>query len=332
MPNGDSEARPGRELIDWSDLRTLYVVATAGSMNAAAEQLGVTQSAISKRLGSLELRLGARLLERSSSGVVLTEAGREAMEHITTMMRASQTMENALKGMETRVEGEVKLWSNDGVLTYWIAPALGAFLSENPGVRLSLLTDRYLPKSGPGYADVVVTFEQPLAEDLVSFPLATVHYCPFSTRDYVDTYGAPTGPLDVGRHRLIHHAYYSQSPGWREQTVKLNALIRPTVMTDCSGAMLNATAHSAGIAVMPSYAAVLDPRLVPLPMPPLASVRLWLSYHESSRRVPRIKATVEWLREVFDRRRNPWFREEYIPPNEFERPMAPVQPLRQARA
>jgi DNA-binding transcriptional LysR family regulator len=62
----------GREVVDWSDLRTFYAVATAGSMNAAAEQLGVTQSAISKRLGQLELRLGARLLDRSPTGIQLT--------------------------------------------------------------------------------------------------------------------------------------------------------------------------------------------------------------------------------------------------------------------
>lgn len=322
MTNGESGGKPGRELVDWSDLRTLYVVATAGSMNAAADVLGVTQSAISKRLGSLELRLGARLLERSTTGVVLTEAGREAMDHITTMMRASQSLENALKGLETRAEGEVKLWSNDGILTYWIAPNVGGFLSENPGIRLSLLTDRYLPKSGPGYADVVVSFDQPLASDLVSFPLATIHYLPFSTRAYVETYGAPTGPLDIGGHRLINHALYCELPGWREKTPQISALVQPTIVTDCSAAMLNATASAAGISVMPSYAAMLDKRLIALPLQPLASVRLWLSYHESSRRVPRIKATVEWLREVFDRRRNPWFREEYIPPSEFERPPA----------
>ena len=53
----DGGERPllGRELVDWSDLRTFYAVATAGSMNAAAEQLGVTQSAISNMPGSSEM-------------------------------------------------------------------------------------------------------------------------------------------------------------------------------------------------------------------------------------------------------------------------------------
>src|SRR5690606_31993097 len=94
--------RPGREMIDWSDLRTFYAVATAGSMNAAADLLGVTQSAVSKRLGQLGLRLGARLLERSPTGIQLTEAGAEALDHVTTMMRASQSLENTPKGLEAR--------------------------------------------------------------------------------------------------------------------------------------------------------------------------------------------------------------------------------------
>ncbi len=187
-------------------------------------------------------------------------------------------------------------------------------------MRLSLYTDRYLPKSGPGYADVVVSYDQPQSAELVSFPLATIHYCAFSSRDYIDTYGAPSGPLDVGGHRLLNHALYSEKPGWRDKTAQITALVEPAITTDCSAAMLQATAAGAGIAVMPSWAANFDDRLVSLPIPPLASVRLWLSYHENARRVPRVRSVVEWMRAVFDRKRQPWFREEFIPPGLFDRP------------
>jgi hypothetical protein len=51
-------------------------------------------------------------------------------------------------------------------------------------------------------------------------------------------------------------------------------------------------------------------------------VRLWLSYHETARRAPRIRSVVDWLRTVFDRKRNPWFREEFIPPNLCDKPPA----------
>ena len=72
---------------------------------------------------------------------------------------------------------------------------------------------------------------------------------------------------------------------------------------------------------MPSYAAILDRRLVALPLPPLASVRLWLSYQEQARRSPRVRATVDWLRDMFDRRKNPWFREEFVVPSLFPSPL-----------
>ncbi len=318
MTAKESSERLGRELVDWSDLRTFYAVATAGSMNAAAEQMGVTQSAISKRLGQLELRLGARLLERSPTGIQLTEAGAEALDHVTTMMRASQSLENTLKGLETRPQGEVKIWSNDGVLAYCITPNIAGFLGENPGLRLSLLSDRYLPRQGQGYADIVVGFEQPRQAEVISFPLATLHYCVFSSREYMATYGAPTGPLDVANHRVLNHTLYSETPGWKEKTAQIAALVEPTILTDCSAALLQATAAGAGISVMPSYAARLDSRLVALPIPPLASVKVWISYHESARRVPRIRTVVTWMRDIFDRKRNPWFREEYVPPSLFD--------------
>lgn len=320
MTKSEGSERLGRELVDWSDLRTFYAVATVGSMNAAAELLGVTQSAISKRLGQLEQRLGARLLERSPTGIQLTEAGVEALDHVSTMMRASHALENTLAGLEQRATGEVKLWSNDGVLTYWISPAVGGFLAENPGVRLSLLTDRYLPKQGPGYADVVVSYDQPKSPELVSIPLATIHYCAFSSEDYVATYGSPSSLVDIAPHRLLNHSLYSLQPGWKEKATELMSLVQPMMVTDCSAALLHATASGAGIAVMPSYAARLDQRLLVLPLPPLASVRLWLSYSADARRVPRIRTTVDWLRAVFDRKNKPWFREEFIPPADFDQP------------
>lgn len=320
MTTREGTERLGRELVDWSDLRTFYAVATAGSMNAAAEQMGVTQSAISKRLGQLELRLGARLLERSPAGIQLTEAGAEALDHVTTMMRASQSLENTLKGLETKTQGEVKIWSNDGVLAYCITPNMGAFLSENPGLRLQLLSDRNLPKQGQGYADVVVGFDQPKQAEVISFPVATLHYCAFSSRDYIATYGAPQALLDVGQHRVLNHTHYTENAGWKDKTAQIAGLVEPAILTDCSASLLNATAAGAGIAVMPSYASRLDPRLVALPIPPLASVKVWLSFHESARRVPRIRTVVTWMREIFDRRKNPWFREEFVPPNLFDAP------------
>lgn len=322
MTARDQGDRPGRELVDWSDLRTFYAVATVGSMNAAAELLGVTQSAISKRLGQLEHRLGARLLERSPTGIQLTEAGTEALDHVTTMMRASQSLENTLKGLETRTEGEVKIWSNDGILAFCIAPNVSPFLAENPGLRLTMLSDRYLPKQGQGYADVVVGFEQPKQSEVVSFSVATLHYCVFASRDYVATYGVPSGPLDVSGHRVLSHALYGENPGWKDKTAQIAELVEPGLLTDCSASLLQATASGAGIAAMPSYAARLDPRLVALPIPPLASVKVWLSFHESARRAPRIRTVVTWMRMLFDRRRNPWFRDEFVPPALFENPPA----------
>lgn len=320
MTTKDGSERLVRELVDWSDLRTFYAVATAGSMNAAAEQMGVTQSAISKRLGQLELRLGARLLERSPTGIQLTEAGAEALDHVTTMMRASQSLENTLKGHETKPQGEVKIWSNDGVLAYCITPYLGGFLAEHPGLRLSILSDRNLPKQGQGYADVVVGFDQPKQAEVISFPVATLHYCAFSSRDYIATYGSPAGMLDVGQHRILNHTHYTENPGWKDKTAQIAGLVEPTILTDCSASLLNATAAGAGIAVMPSYASRLDSRLVALPIPPLASVKVWLSFHESARRVPRIRTVVTWMRDIFDRRKNPWFREEFVPPSLFDAP------------
>ena len=110
----------------------------------------------------------------------------------------------------------------------------------------------------------MVGFEQPTQAEVISFPIATLHYCVFASRDYLATYGAPSGPLDVAQHRVLNHTLYAENPGWKEKTAQIAALVEPTLMTDCSASLLQATASGAGIAVMPSYAARLDKRLVAL--------------------------------------------------------------------
>src|SRR5215469_15171626 len=70
----NDEADPWRKL-DWNDVRTFLAVAESGSLNAAARVLGMTQPTISRRMEDLEYRLSARLFDRSSRGVTLTDAG-----------------------------------------------------------------------------------------------------------------------------------------------------------------------------------------------------------------------------------------------------------------
>ena len=94
-----------------------------------------------------------------------------------------------------------------------------------------MLSDRNLPKAGQGHADVVIGFEQPKQAEVISFPIATLHYCVFASRDYLSTYGTPSGPLDVAQHRVLNHTLYAENPGWKEKTAQIAALVEPTQAT-----------------------------------------------------------------------------------------------------
>lgn len=83
-------------MLNFNHLYYFHVTAVHGSINAAAEQLGVTQPTVSEQIRMLERALGVALFERAATGLRLTERGREAFEHTTTMFLAGERLANAL--------------------------------------------------------------------------------------------------------------------------------------------------------------------------------------------------------------------------------------------
>ena len=87
--------------------------------------------------------------------------------------------------------------------------------------------------------------------------------------------------------------------------------------TNSSALMFLAVAHGAGVAPLPSYALSVDPILVLLDDTPMATAPLLMCHHRDLSHSMRIRKVQAWLREIFDARKKPWFRKEFIHPSEF---------------
>src|ERR1700679_3009825 len=95
--------------LDWNDVRTYLAVAESGSLNAAARLLGMTQPTISRRMEEFEYRLKARLFERTSRGVMLTEAGLTVRDLAQSMARVGGMILRNVAGHDSRDVGRVRL-------------------------------------------------------------------------------------------------------------------------------------------------------------------------------------------------------------------------------
>lgn len=318
MSSPESGNDPRRNLFDWDDLQIFHAVATTGSMSAAAVALGCQQSTVSKRMRQLEGRLGSQLIERRAGGVVLTPAGETAFDFVLTMQRSAQQLESRVAGLDKALAGEVVLRSPDGLSTFWLARRIPEFQRINPAIALRVVGDRSA-QTAENIASLEITFEAEKSMGVRADLLGTAHYMPVASREFIATYGVPRSLADVMSLRFASLDQYDHSLAlWGQKAEADNSLIKYSFRTDLSSVLFEAIRHGGGIAMAPTYLAALYPdELVVLDYDFHQSLRFWLKYMPGSQGIGRIKCVGDWITDLFDRRSNPWFREEFCHPREF---------------
>ncbi len=125
--------------MDLRHLVTFCAVVDRGSFSAAAEDLGISQPAVSAQIRSLEERLDQRLLDRNGRRVELTEAGRVLEVHARRMIALEADLERAMGDVGERIAGRLVIGSSTGPGEVLLPRVLGAFRAAHPGVGVSLV-------------------------------------------------------------------------------------------------------------------------------------------------------------------------------------------------
>lgn len=152
-------------------LRTFREVAVHGSITAAARSLGYTQSAVSRQIATLELSVGARLLDRHARGVELTEHGRCLLPHADGVLHRIEAAERDLQALDSLERGRLRVGAFPTANAVLIPLAMAAFTAIHPNVSLSLIegtTRRQLANLETADVDAAVISafpDQPLDSD-----------------------------------------------------------------------------------------------------------------------------------------------------------------------
>jgi DNA-binding transcriptional LysR family regulator len=125
---------------DLRSIETFVAVATRGSFRGAASILNTTQPAVSQRIAQLERAVGARLIDRSSRHVRLTEAGREALAYAERILALGVEMRRAAAGRDT-VAGTLRLGVSETIVHAWLSAFVARLASVHPGLALEIEVD-----------------------------------------------------------------------------------------------------------------------------------------------------------------------------------------------
>ena len=150
----------GSRSLDLDLLATLLAVARAGSFTAAAKDVRLTQSAVSRQMTDLEQALGTRLFERIGRGVRLTSSGRALVPQAERLLNDVDATRRLIQEMEDGQAGELRIGATVTAANYVLPAILADYRRQHPKVRLVVqpaATQKLLSMLGRGDLDLVVT-------------------------------------------------------------------------------------------------------------------------------------------------------------------------------
>lgn len=187
----------------WDLYRTFLAVVREGSLSAAARRIGIAQPTAGRHVRALEKIVGASLFMRSQRGLSATQAARALVPHAEAMAAAADALTRASSGRARGESGTVRLTAGEMMGCELLPPLLAEFSHRYPQIHLELmLSNRNLDLLRRD-ADIAVRMVRPTQKSLIARRVGLVPIGLFVHRRYVETFGLPTGPEDISRHRLI---------------------------------------------------------------------------------------------------------------------------------
>ena len=197
-----------------ADLELFARVVKEGSLAAAGRALGFSGAVVTKRLQRLEGRLGARLLQRSTRRLSLTEEGARFHEHCLRVLAELEEAEEALSG-DASPRGTLRVTAPAAFGRKHVAPRIPEFLRRHPRLRLSLhLSDAVSDIIDEGF-DVAIRIGERADSNLVGRVLAPDRRVVVATPRYLELHGEPATPEALADHNCLLFGHPAPEERWR---------------------------------------------------------------------------------------------------------------------
>lgn len=249
-----------------STIRAFLAVADARNFAAGARKLGISPAQASKLVARLEDRLGARLLQRTTRNVSLTDVGTAFLERARGLVDEFDALETSIRDATKGPRGLLKISAPVSFGATALGPALLDFAGAFPEVALQVsYADRLVNLVDEGF-DVAIRVGWLSDSSLVARKLTTTRVVTCAAPDYLRDYGAPKTPADLAGHRAVIDLNAREPFLWRFGRGKGTTEVRVEgrLRFSRAEACLSAARRGFGIARAPGFAAAPDLRAVRL--------------------------------------------------------------------
>ena len=282
-------------------MRVFSAVVSAGSFTAAAERMGMSKALVSKYVLQLERRLGARLLNRSTRHMSVTEVGLAYHDRCQSLLEAVDEMETAVLERQEAPQGRLVVTWPQTFGEMYLNKTLAEFLGRYPQVNIEVsLSDRFVNLLEEGF-DLGIRICELADTALVARRLAAIRIVTCAAPSYLDRCGVPAHPLDLRDHSCVSDTNIDGAGRWPYwiDGERRNIEVKGPCRVNSARVARDLIIAGAGIGLCPDYAvagAIRDGRLRPL-LQNYKSVEygLYAIYPHRQYLAAKVRAYVEFL-------------------------------------
>lgn len=287
--------------MDLNDIVIFSKVVQAGSFTAAARDLAMPKSTVSRKVAELEARLGARLLQRTTRKLSLTDVGQTYYQHAARVVAEVEAAEHAVTRMQETPRGLLRVTTplNFGFLS----PIVGSFLDRFPEVQVDLVcADRVVDLIDEGF-DLAVRAGQLADSTSIARDLGSLQSYVVATPEFLKRHGAPEAPEDLVRLPCVVFGAGSERARWKLMRDGKATVVQvtPRLLVNDFGFLEDAALSGLGVALLPVFRCVRSLREGKLqrvlPEWCSAEIPLHVIYPSTRHLSPKVKAFSDHLRE-----------------------------------
>ncbi|AVX06202.1 ruBisCO operon transcriptional regulator (plasmid) [Maritalea myrionectae] len=267
--------------MQWDDARIFLAVAREGSFSSAAKRLGVRHSTVSRRIRTLEKTLAAPLVERKSTGYVLTDAGEELRHAALRVEKEILSFEGAVGGQDEDIAGELRVTAIANMASTVLMPIFARFSAAYPKIELNIQVTNNSVRLAEREADIAIRQTNSPVETLIGTRLTTVASAVYGARAYCEAVKSGQAPEKwIGVDCCDYHKNWTKK-AWPSADHEF--------YVDETSLTLAALKAELGVGFLPCFLGDSEPELVRFHKPEKQhELGLWLLYHRDLRNTKRV--------------------------------------------
>jgi len=285
-----------------TEMEAFATVVDQGGFTDAAKKMGISKSAVSKHISSLEARLGARLLNRTTRRVSPTEIGLAYYDRARRVLSDAGEADALVASMQSAPAGLLRLSVATDFGVNHLSPILGDFLQQFPDITVNMvLNNRYVELISEGF-DMAIRMGDLEDSSLRARKLTETQMRMIAAPSYFEKHGRPTRLDDLNSHKLLHYSNQASGNAWKitapsgeERQIRSAGWLS----VNDGQSLLNACIAGLGIAYLPSflYANAMEQVQVVDVMPdlPIERTGIYAVYPPGRYTQPKVRAFIDFL-------------------------------------